>query len=193
MRNTIEKNKEFNIISRSIDNASKCTVTSVQEDSFSVKVPKSSRFETGESVELFAMTSKGQLYFETLIKEINNDILTIWFPISYKYLQRREYSRIKTEQNTELTFNDNKINAVILDISAGGLKLKTDVQLKLLNEYSITVNIDNKLIDTVFEPIRTEASQDGFISSGRFKNLNNYDRINLVQYCFIKQIERSNK
>ncbi len=193
MRNTIEQNKEFNIISRSIDNASKCIVTDVFEDSFAVKVPKSSKFETGESVELFTMTHKGQLYFETLIKEINGDILTIWFPILYKYLQRREFSRVKIEQNIELNFNNNKTDAVISDISAGGLKVKTKCQLELLKEYSININIDNKLIKTIFEPIRTEALQDYFISSGRFKNLTNYDRINLVQYCFTKQIENSNR
>ncbi len=193
MRTEITKDKEFNIISRSIDNASKCTVTQVCEDSFKVKVPKSSRFETGESVELFSMTKKGQLYFETLIKEINEDILTIWFPISFKYLQRREFSRIKTEKGIELNFDNEKIQAEIMDISAGGLKIKTKEQMQLLKDYKVVINIENNKIETYFETIRIEADSDGYVSSGRFKALSNYDRITLVQYCFIKQIENSTK
>ncbi len=193
MRKEITKDKEFNIISRSIDNASKCKVTEVFEDSFSVEVPFTSKFETGESVELFAMTPKGQLYFETLIKEINNNVLTIWFPISHKYLQRREFSRIRTEKHVELALDNLKIKANVEDISAGGLKVKTKEQLRLLENYKAVINIENKAIETIFEPIRIETASDGFISSGRFKNLNNYDRITLVQYCFIKQIANSNK
>ena len=43
------------------------------------------------------MTPNGQLYFETIIKEVQNDIISIWFPISSKYLQRREYTRIPSD------------------------------------------------------------------------------------------------
>ena len=44
-----------------------------------------------------------------------------------------------------------------------------------------------------FEPIRIEVGNNEFVSSGRFKNISSYDRIALVQYCFRKQIENSNK
>jgi len=193
MRSAIIKNQEFNILSRKIDNASKCAVTEVYEDSFDVKVPDGSGFEQGESVELFSMTSKGQLYFETLIKEIQGDILTIWFPIYHKYLQRREFSRIKTEQYAELVSENTKVEAKICDISAGGLKIETKEQLKLLTDYKIKINLENKVVETKLELIRTEAQSERFISSGRFKDLNNYDRIMLVQYCFVKQIENKNR
>ena len=193
MRNQILENKEFNIISRSIDNATSCSVVEVSEDSFTVKLHKNYKYEKDESVELFTMTSKGQLYFETIVKEVNENKISVWFPLSFKYLQRREYSRIQTEQDIDLLYNGEKITAQISDISAGGLKITTTEQLALLQEYKILINVENKSIETIFEPIRIETTSKGFVSSGRFKNISNYDRIALVQYCFRKQIENSNK
>ena len=193
MRNQILENKEFYIISRSIDNATTCSVVDVNEDSFTVKLHKNYKYEQDESVEFFTMTSKGQLYFETIVKEVDEDKILVWFPLSYKYLQRREYSRIHTEQMIDLLYKGKKITAQISDISAGGLKIITAEQLELLQEYKILISVENKSIETIFEPIRIETTSKGFVSSGRFKDLRNYDRIALVQYCFRKQIENSNK
>ena len=83
MRNEITKNKELYIISRSIDNAEKCIVTEVCEDCFDIKLKTKRKYEIDESVELFTMTNNGQLYFETIVKDIKDDIISIWFPILY--------------------------------------------------------------------------------------------------------------
>ncbi|MBQ9246644.1 PilZ domain-containing protein [bacterium] len=194
MRNQIVENKQFYIISRSIDNAEMCKVTEVCEDCFKVKLSTPRKYEIDESIELFTMTDKGQLYFETIVKNIDNDIISIWFPITYKYLQRREFSRVNLNKDIILTDkNNNLIDAIILDISAGGLKISTIQQLELLKEYKVSFTIENQEVNTVFEPIRIETSGKSFISSGRFKEISNYDRIALVQYCFRKQIEISSK
>ncbi len=193
MRNEIIENKEFYILSRSVDNAEKCVVISLNEDCFVVKLQNVRKYEIDESVELFTMTNNGQLYFETIVKDVKDDTLSVWFPISYKYLQRRQYSRIRLEEETELVCKDKKIPARIFDISAGGLKVNTKEQLQLLDEYSISLDFENKKLDMTFEPIRIEVGNNEFVSSGRFKNISSYDRIALVQYCFRKQIENSNK
>lgn len=193
MRKQILEVKEFNIISRRIDNASKCSVIEICEDCFQVKLQKDCEYEPDESVELFAMTPNGQLYFETMVKEVQNNILSIWFPITYKYLQRREFSRITTNKEIILEKSNKNITAKLIDISAGGLKIMTQTQLMLKEEYQTKFKIDNKIIESIFEPIRVEAVKNYFIASGRFKNITNYDRITLVQYCFRKQIENKNK
>ncbi len=193
MRNQITVNKEFNIISRSVDNAEICRVIDVTEDCFTVRLKNKRVYEMGESVELFAMTEKGQIYFETIVKEVKEDIISIWFPISFKYLQRREFSRINIDKKIILKNGKTNLDAKICDISAGGLKVMTDKQLHLTKDYEICIEIENKKVKTVFEPIRIETVSNKFISSGRFKNISNYDRIALVQYCFRKQIENSNK
>ena len=189
MRNQITENKEFYIISRSVDNAEICKVIEVADDCFKVKLDKKRKYEVDESVELFTVTEKGQLYFETIIKEVNDDVLSIWYPITYKYLQRREYSRVPLDMDIVLTDNNKEIKAAVIDISAGGLKVATKQQLELLKDYKISFTIENQKVDTIFEPIRIEALPNVFFSSGRFKDINNTDRVALVQYCFKKQIE----
>lgn len=193
MRNEILENKEFSILSRSIDNATRCHVVSVSEESFEVKLDIQGKYEVDESVELFTMTSKGQLYFETIIKDIKDDVLSLWFPINYRYLQRREYSRIHMDKEIVLTKEGSNIDAKIVDISAGGLKVTTNEQLELMAQYSLSLNIDNETTNCTFEPIRIEANANSFVSSGRFNDITSHDRIALVQYCFRKQIENSNK
>ena len=133
------------------------------------------------------------MYFETIVKDVKDNIISIWFPITYKYLQRREFTRVNLNEDIKLEIGSDSINATIIDISAGGLKVKTKNQLELLKEYSLSFKIGNHDIKTKFQPIRIETSVNGFISSGRFKDINNYDRIALFQYCFKKQIETSSK
>ncbi len=193
MRSEILENKEFNILSRSIDNATKCKVVRVDEEEFEVELETNGKYEVDESVELFAMTSKGQLYFETIVKEVKDNLVSMWFPINYRYLQRREYSRINVNKEVTLVKGKKKIIAKIIDLSAGGFKVLTDEQLDLLAEYSFEIKIDNEKAKCTFEPIRIETNGDKFISSGRFNNITSHDRIALVQYCFRKQIENSNK
>ena len=187
MREYIQKDKDYYILSRSIDNAAKCRITDAEEEYFTVELSRSGRYEVDESVE------KGQLYFETIVKEVNGNKVSIWYPINYKYLQRREYTRINIDENVELETDALKYTAKLLDISAGGMKISTKEQLELLKKYEVKINIENKEIKCEFEPIRIEANSEKFISSGRFTELSNYDRITLVQYCFMKQIENSNK
>lgn len=193
MRSEILENKEFNILSRSIDNATKCKVVRVDEEEFEVKLETNGKYEVDESVELFAMTSNGQLYFETIVKEVKDNLVSMWFPINYRYLQRREYSRINVNKEVTLIKGKKKIIAKIIDLSAGGFKVLTDEQLDLLAEYSFEIKIDNEIAKCTFEPIRIETNSGSFISSGRFNNITSHDRIALVQYCFRKQIENSNK
>ena len=193
MRSQIVIDKEFNILSRSIDNATTCKVTSVEEDCFVVELADEGKYEIDESVELFAMTDKGQLYFETIIKSVNGKTLSIWYPIVHKFLQRREYSRILTEKLIKLKDGNKDIEAIIIDISAGGIKVKTKQTLELLKRYDICIDIENKNIECSFEPIRIETDGEIYTSSGRFVNLDSTDRISLVQFCFRKQIENSNK
>lgn len=193
MRNEITENKEFYILSRSIDNATKCRVVNVSEENIDVKLDVKGKYEIDESVELFAMTQNGQLYFETIVKDVKDDIVSMWFPINYKYLQRREYSRINLNKEVVLKKGRKKIVAKIVDLSAGGFKVVTSEQLDLLTEYSFSIDIDNEAASCTFEPIRIELNGNNFVSSGRFNNISSHDRIALVQYCFRKQIENSNK
>ena len=189
MRSGIEEGREFYIISRAVDNAELCTVSEVCRDCFKVKLRSSRIYEADESVELFSAGQNGRLYFETIVKEVSGDVLSIWFPITSKYLQRREYYRISEDKRISLESENGSIEGKISDISAGGLKIITEKQLELLKIYKISIIINGREIHASFQPIRIEAAKEGFISSGKFDDITSHDRIALIQYCFRKQLE----
>ena len=206
MADEIREGRIFYIISNSIDNAEKCTVTELLDDCFKVQLRNTRRYEPGSAVELFssrsgngaaqragktAKLSSGRIYFETAVKAAEGDILSIWHPLSIKHLQRREYARI-SEKGAASLHDDTgaEIKAEISNISPGGMQIKTEKQLELLKSYKTALIIDNKEIEAEFEPARIETSQDCFVISGRFLRMRNDDRINLARSCFAKQIER---
>ena len=117
------------------------------------------------------------------------------YPITHKFLQRREYTRVEFLKNILLKDEDKTIKATILDISAGGLKLSTPEEMSLSKNYKLNFELDkNVVIDCLFQPIRIESDNaHGYTVSGRFKVIKNIARISLVQFCFRKQLENQNK
>ena len=197
MKNYIVKDKEFKIIPKDVTGATKCVVSDMNVDYFSVNVMSKEVFEPNDSVELFSITPQGLLYFETFVKNVNGDNVDMIYPVSHKFLQRREYTRIDFTKNILLKEKEsgNNIKATVLDISAGGMKLTTSEEMGLTKDYKVNFEIDkNVAIDCYFQPIRIEADNlSGYTVSGRFKILKNIDRITLVQFCFKKQMENQNK
>ena len=48
----------------------------VTEEYFSVQLQSEGTYEIDETAELFAMTPKGQLYFETIVKDVKDNIVS---------------------------------------------------------------------------------------------------------------------
>ncbi len=197
MRNYIVKNKEFKIIPKDVQGATRCSVVDVLDGAFEIELKTTETYNPNETVELFSITPQGLLYFETHISEVNQNRVKLLYPISHKFLQRREYSRVDFTKNIFLKEKDSdkNIRASILDISAGGMKISAFEELSLSKDYQVNVEIDRSMqIDCLFQPIRIEAdNHNGYTVSGRFKLLKNIDRISLVQFCFKKQMENQNK
>ncbi len=197
MRNYIQKEKEFKIIPKDVTGATRCSVTDVLEGFFEIELKTDENYNINETVELFSITPQGLLYFETLISEVDKNKVKLLYPISHRFLQRREYSRVDFSKNIFLKENesDNNIRASILDISAGGMKISSFEELSISKDYKVNVEIDRNIqIDCLFQPIRIEADNiNGYTVSGRFKLLKNIDRISLVQFCFKKQMENQNR
>ena len=82
-----------------------------------------------------------------------------------------------------------------LDISAGGMKLKTDENVNIEKVYDITLPLSEKQSVTCkFSPIRIEKSENGgYILSGRYEYYDNKDKMILTQYCTKRSIEIRNK
>lgn len=195
MKNYIYTDKEFKIISKTVDNATKCSVKEVFDDGFSVELFTDEEYKVNESVELYSITDSGLLYFETIIKDIMGKVLRLWNPPTYKFLQRREYTRVKINKDLVLTAQDGEeIMVSLIDISAGGLKLASPKQLELSALYDTELELEkNKKIICKFQPVRMEVNPQAYIVSGRFQLLTNVDRVWLVQFCFRKELEEKNK
>lgn len=195
MKNYISKNAKFKVIPSNPEGATMATVEDVALDYFTVKTVTEEDLKPQEHLEFFSLTPQGLLYFESIIKEISDDGIKVLYPISHKFLQRREYTRVDLDKALELLDDKTPIPSRIIDISAGGIKLSSCEQLLLTKDYKVCINLDsNVTIDCLFQPIRVEADDIlGYTVSGRFKLLKNIDRIGLVQYCFKKQMENQNK
>jgi len=202
MRELIKTITDFKIIPNNFKSAGAFELLDVDEDKFSAKLILSeedelSDYEINSNVEIFGVNSVGLVYFETKIINRENDILEIATTQDFSIIQRREYSRVGVKQGSVIfkdMANDFVVN--IEDISAGGMKLITSQPLEIDKFYSIEISLSNNMkIDCELKPIRITQLQNEnkYVISGKFVNLENVDRIVLVQYAFRIKMEEQSK
>ena len=135
------------------------------------------------------------LYFVSDISSIDGNQLTVSMPRKHRFLQRRAFTRIKTKQNLQLSLSGKSFDALLLDLSAGGIKLSTAKSLDIDSQYDLSVKILNgPAVECQFDPIRVIKNDDAtYTVSGRFKNLSNVDKMALLQFCMRKNIENENR
>ena len=69
----------------------------------------------------------------------------------------------------EMASDNNSYKISTLDISAGGMKLKTAENLNIEGSYSLFLPLTDEVsISCVFQPIRIEKAQAGYTVSGQF-------------------------
>ena len=137
-------------------------------------------YKKGDTVEMFTIVDDGMLYFKPVVKEIDdlNKVIKVEFNREkYELLERREFTSI--------------------DIGAGGMKFATEASLNTSQDYPIEFTLEGSIpIQCFFKPIRVDREKGKStknIVSGRFIALKNIDKIAIVQFCFKKQMESTNK
>ena len=145
--------------------------------------------------DFYSLTDNGYLYFESYIQAIDNNVISIANPIKHRFLQRRKFTRIKFIEDLELTLGDLKHKVRTLDLSAGGMKLRTEENIDIEKVYNVTINLsDEQHIKCQYQLIRVEKGDNGLYTiSGRFVNLSNIDKMVLIQFCMKKDMENLNK
>lgn len=146
-------------------------------------------------VECFTLAEEGIIYFHSKISKIDENQYKLPLPISQKTLQRREYTRIEFNANIVLKANAQQIDVLIKDLSAGGMRVISQKELSMSDDYEFSLQLDRtQVINAVFAPIRQDKNdKNTYITSGKFKMISNKDRITLAQFCFRKQMENTNK
>lgn len=196
MRELVVENQEVLVIPQDFKFANKGKVTAVRAGDFTLELDfEPDNIMLNTYCEFYTQTSHGKLYFDSYAKEINGKTLTIASPAKHKFLQRRQYTRIKFIHDLELKLDDKSYKISTLDISAGGMKLKTNENLNIEGSYEIAIPLsDEQNLHCNFQPIRIEKrNEGGYTISGQFVYQSNHDKMILTQFCAKRSVEIKNK
>ena len=204
MKELLKTAKDFKIIPGNFKSSGELNVLEILDETINAELIVIDDFElndycVGSDVEIFGVNSLGLIYFETKIISKEGKNISLAMTSDYSIIQRREYSRVALNQG-KVTFKDVAPETVlnIEDISAGGIKLISKSPLELDKYYDIEIKLSNNMtIECALSPIRVKEvaynNEKAYLISGKFVNLENADRIVLVQYAFKIKMEDQNK
>ena len=204
MKELIESIKDFKIVPNNFKSAGAFELVDVNDDKITANLvllddSDALDYEPNSNVEVFGVNNVGLVYFETKILSRNDKKIELATTQDFSIIQRREYSRVDFKQGS-VTFKDMNSDFVlkIEDISAGGMKLISKAPLETDRYYAIEIALSNNMkIECELKPIRVTKTDyegtDAYTISGKFVNLENVDRIVLVQYAFKVKMEEQNK
>ena len=195
MRELLEKGKRITVVPTDFKNANKGTIKEVSPEGFIVELDYEPKGMLKRNYcEFFTQNQYGTLYFTSFPHEIKGKTLRIANPAKHKYLQRRQYTRVKYNYDLELRNGDDIHRIYTFDVSAGGRKFKCSEAINLDAEYSITLPLSSvQSVKCNFLPIRIEKNDSSFTVSGKFSFLSERDKMVLIQYCAKRSIEIRNK
>lgn len=196
MNELVKKDQVISVVPQDFRNANKGKVTAIGEDEFSIEVKHSPKgILINNLIEFYSQTPNGVLYFESDVTKINDNVITVANPIKHRFLQRRQFTRIKFIQQLELKLKDKSFPVKTIDLSAGGMKINSDKNIDIEAIYDICIQLsDDQEVKCKYQPIRIEKNDEGFYTlSGRFQNQSNIDKMTLIQFCMKKNIENVNK
>ena len=196
MRELLKKDQIVTIVPHDFKDTNKGKITEVSMEGFNMKlkyVPKG--LIQKHICDFYSLTDNGYLYFESYIRELDGNVVAIANPKKHRFLQRRKFTRIKFLEDLQLEHEGTVHNVHTLDLSAGGMKLKTTENINIEYEYNVTIKLNDEIeVNCKYQLIRVEKLDDGtYTISGRFTNLSNVDKMSLVHFCMKKSMENDNK
>lgn len=197
MNELIKIDQNVTIVPKDFNFTNKGVVTSVSDKGFSMKMKyPTTGLKQRLICEFYSQTPNGILFFNSHATEISDNEIFIANPKKHRFLQRRQFTRIKFITETKMVDTlDNEYEITTMDLSAGGLKFMTSKSIDLEKEYKIEINLnEDQTIYCWLQPIRMEKQDTGkFLLSGRFVHQVNVDKMTLIQYCMNKNMEAKNK
>lgn len=196
MRELVKEKQIVTIIPQDFKNSNKGRILDVDMEGFRMELKyKPEGLIKNHICDFYSLTDNGYLYFESYIKDLQNNVITIANPVKHKFLQRRQFTRVKFLEDLELKYGDITHKIRTLDISAGGMKVQSAENINMDHEYSVSIKLSNEhLINCKYQLIRIEKGDNGLYTiSGKFTCLSNIDKMVLIQYCMKKNMENSNK
>jgi c-di-GMP-binding flagellar brake protein YcgR len=196
MRELLKKDQLVTIVPQDFKNSNKGKVLEVSMEGFRMELKYAPTGLINNHIcDFYSLTDNGYLYFESYIKSLENNVVFIANPVKHRFLQRRKFTRIKFIEDLELTYDDSVYKVRTLDLSAGGMKIRTEANLDIEKEYKVDLLLsDEQQVKCKYQLIRVEKDDNGYYTiSGRFTNLSNIDKMTLIQFCMKKDMENLNK
>jgi hypothetical protein len=196
MRELVKNDQMVTVVPQDFKKTNKGKVLEVFPDGFRMELKfKPEGLNVNHICDFYSYTDNGYLYFESYIQALENNVITIANPVKHRFLQRRKFTRIKFLEDLELTCGDITHKIRTLDLSAGGMKVRTQENIDIEKEYNVTLRLsDEQEIKCRYQLIRVERDDSGMYTiSGRFTMLSNIDKMTLVQYCMKKDMENQSK
>ena len=196
MRELIKEEQLVTVVPQDFKNSNKGRVLSVDSEGFKMELKyEPTGLIKNHICDFYSLTDNGYLYFESYIRDLEKNVVSIANPVKHRFLQRRKFTRVKFVENLELVYEDNVHSVRTLDISAGGMKLCSENSLDIEKEYRVSINLtDEQVVNCKYQLIRVEKGDNGLYTiSGRFTNLSNIDKMTLIQFCMKKDMENLNK
>ena len=170
MRELIEKDRKITVVPSDFKCANKGVIVDVEPKYFTVELEYEPKGMLRHNYcEFYTQTNHGTLYFDSYPETIDGNRVKIATPAKHRFLQRRQYTRIKFVYELDLHCGEETKQITTLDISAGGMKFKTNDNINIEAEYSVTLPLSEKQsIECKFSPIRIEKNENGgYTISGR--------------------------
>lgn len=163
MRELIKKEQLVTIVPQDFKNSNKGKVLDVGLDGFKMELKyKPEGLIKDHICDFYSLTDNGYLYFESYIQDIVNNVISIANPVKHRFLQRRKFTRIKFLENLELIWQDTVHKVRSLDLSAGGMKLRTEENIDIEKEYKVCIKLsDEQEVKCKYQLIRVEKGDNG--------------------------------
>ena len=194
MRELLEKGREITVVPTDFKKVNKGKITEISTDGFTVELSyEPDGFLRRNYCEFYTQNQYGTLYFTSFPQEINGKTLKIANPAKHKYLQRRQYTRIKYVKDLEISDKNGSHKIHVLDVSAGGMKFTSKKAIDIDSKFKVELPLSTvQSVKCKFEPIRIEKGKE-YTVSGKFVFTDGKGKMLLTQYCAKKNIELRNK
>lgn len=196
MRELVKEEQIVTIIPQDFKCSNKGRILDVGMDGFRMELKyKPEGLIKNHICDFYSLTDNGYLYFESYIKDLQNNVISIANPVKHKFLQRRQFTRIKFLEDLELKYKNITHKIRTLDLSAGGMKIQSQDNINIEHEYSVEIKLSEEhVVNCKYQLIRVEKGDNGLYTiSGKFSGLSNIDKMILVQFCMKKNMENLNK
>ena len=163
MRELIEKDRKITVVPSDFKCANKGTIVDVEPRYFTIELEyEPDGIMRHNYCEFYTQTNHGTLYFDSYPETIEGNRVKIANPAKHRFLQRRQYTRIKFVHELDLTADNIAHKITTLDISAGGMKIKTNENINIEGNYKIVLPLsEEQFVECVFSPIRIEKNENG--------------------------------